>query len=467
MLECRGPVLDGDRAEPAGRDRPARRAARRGQARADEALANARAGRRQVERGLRAGHPGRRGGRARAACAEAAGGAEAALARDARDRPAVGRARTLLGLGDLARLHGDLAAARQHYQAALGILREVDARPEIARCLAGLGRIAMDSGRPGRGPRAPGREPAAEPGLGQPDRDRPRPVRRSPRWPCARTGPDRAVQLAAAVTALRATAQLPPLPGSRTQRYLDAAVGLGEPEVARLWAAGQAMSSTDAVRLALGEADEPAAGGRPGSRLSGRRISSSNGIPGADRARRRGPGSWCGQPCAARADRAGARGGRADRARGRATRPSPRSCSSARPPPPGTWPTSWASWASARAARSRPGPGPRPLAAAGPFPRPAGCLSCPASCCYPTGRRTASAGATEDVQTSAGRRGVCLLAAGRLGVEQGADRLALVDPADRLGQRRGDRDHVQLRRGTGSDRDGVGADDLRRPRAGR
>ena len=50
--------------------------------------------------------------------------------------------------------------------------------------------------------------------------------------------PDRAVQLTAAVTALREAAQLPPLPGSRTQRYLDAAAPLGERLVAGLWAAG-------------------------------------------------------------------------------------------------------------------------------------------------------------------------------------------------------------------------------------
>jgi hypothetical protein len=35
---------------------------------------------------------------------------------------------------------------RRRYQEALAILREISARPEIARCLAGLGRIAMDQG---------------------------------------------------------------------------------------------------------------------------------------------------------------------------------------------------------------------------------------------------------------------------------------------------------------------------------
>src|SRR5262249_61047187 len=43
-----------------------------------------------------------------------------------------------------ARLRGDPGGARHQYVEALGILREIDARPELARCLAGLGRVAMD-----------------------------------------------------------------------------------------------------------------------------------------------------------------------------------------------------------------------------------------------------------------------------------------------------------------------------------
>jgi DNA-binding CsgD family transcriptional regulator len=67
--------------------------------------------------------------------------------------------------------------------------------------------------------------------------------------------PATAVQLAAAVTALRAEARLPALPGARTQRFLDAAARLGEHAVSRHWATGLSMTSADAVRLALGEDD--------------------------------------------------------------------------------------------------------------------------------------------------------------------------------------------------------------------
>ena len=33
------------------------------------------------------------------------------------------------------------------YQAALPILREIDSRPDIARCQAGIGRVALDQGQ--------------------------------------------------------------------------------------------------------------------------------------------------------------------------------------------------------------------------------------------------------------------------------------------------------------------------------
>ena len=58
-----------------------------------------------------------------------------------------GMARTLLGLGALARLRRDPAGAMDCYQAALPILREIDSRPDIARCLAGIGRVALDQGQ--------------------------------------------------------------------------------------------------------------------------------------------------------------------------------------------------------------------------------------------------------------------------------------------------------------------------------
>jgi predicted ATPase/DNA-binding CsgD family transcriptional regulator len=179
-----------------------------------------------------------------------------------------GVARSLLGLGDLARLRGELDAARRQYLAALTILREVDSRPEIARCLAGLGRIAME-----QGDLAQAREHLAD-------------SLRLSRTAGSRIGisrgllafaalairegqPGLAVRLAAAVTTLREAAQLPALSAARTQRYRDAAAGLGEQAVAGLWAEGLALASGAAVQLALGEPDGPARGSASGGPAGG------------------------------------------------------------------------------------------------------------------------------------------------------------------------------------------------------
>jgi predicted ATPase/DNA-binding CsgD family transcriptional regulator len=161
-----------------------------------------------------------------------------------------GVARTLLGLGDLARLRGDPDDASRHYLQALPILREVDARPETARCLAGLGRVAIDLGA-----LELAREHLSE-------------SLRLSRHTGARTGmarglaalaalaaaeqrPELAVRLIAAAGALRQVAGLPGLPGAQTERYRAAARHLGETAVSYMWAEGMAMSTEQAVMLAL------------------------------------------------------------------------------------------------------------------------------------------------------------------------------------------------------------------------
>jgi predicted ATPase/DNA-binding CsgD family transcriptional regulator len=166
-----------------------------------------------------------------------------------------GAARALLGLGDLARFRGHPGEAHGWYVEALAVLREIGARPEIARCLAGLGRVAMDLGA-----------------IEQARRHLTRSLRLS-HATGARIGVARgleafaalagregrselAVQLAAAATALREAAGLPPLPGARVEGYLAPARHLGDAAVARLWARGRALTSEAAVALAL---DTPSA----------------------------------------------------------------------------------------------------------------------------------------------------------------------------------------------------------------
>ncbi len=57
-----------------------------------------------------------------------------------------GVANVRYGLGRLAGLKGDSAEAARYYQEALALYRQIDARPQMARCLACIGQIALDDG---------------------------------------------------------------------------------------------------------------------------------------------------------------------------------------------------------------------------------------------------------------------------------------------------------------------------------
>jgi predicted ATPase/DNA-binding CsgD family transcriptional regulator len=163
-----------------------------------------------------------------------------------------GAARGLLGLGDMARLRGEHDTARRHYEEALGYLRELNSRPDTARCLAGLGRIAIDQGD----------LVTARQDLGESLRlsfasgsriGMARGLEALARLAVREGRPDLGIRLAGAVTALRRQAGLPPMPGARRQRFLDAAAGLGQHAIERLWAEGAALDPAAAVQLALGD----------------------------------------------------------------------------------------------------------------------------------------------------------------------------------------------------------------------
>jgi len=175
-----------------------------------------------------------------------------------------GAARALLGLGDLARLRGHPGEAHSRYVEALPILQQVGARPEIARCLAGLGRVALELGVTGQARQ----HLAGSLQLSQDTGSRIGVARGLEAFAALANRehrPELAVQLAAAASALREAAGLPPLPGARAERYLAPARRLGEATVARLWARGLALSSEQAVALAL-DADRPAAAADDGGR---------------------------------------------------------------------------------------------------------------------------------------------------------------------------------------------------------
>ena len=63
-----------------------------------------------------------------------------------KDNNGWGVANVLYGLGQVERARHDLGAASDYFGAALALYRQIDARPEMARCLAGIGRIALTQG---------------------------------------------------------------------------------------------------------------------------------------------------------------------------------------------------------------------------------------------------------------------------------------------------------------------------------
>ena len=273
---------------------------------------------------------------------------------------------------------GSLREAQQLAKAAIAVMREIDHQWGVARTLLGLGELARLRGdaddahaatwRPCRScvKSTPGRRPrAAWPGSGGWPWTRARSRKRASTWPRAsgsatRPAPaigvargleafaslavlegrgDWAVQLIAAAAALREAAHLPPLPGAQNRAVLGrGAPSFGEPAIAQLLGDWLGMTSDAAVAMALDVPRQPAAGSGPDRDVT---------LAAA-------PGGRAG--AARQADaRGNARSSRSS-PRAAATGRSRTSSTSARPPLPGTWPTSWTSWASARAPRWPPGP---------------------------------------------------------------------------------------------------------------
>ncbi|HEX6856378.1 MAG TPA: LuxR family transcriptional regulator, partial [Streptosporangiaceae bacterium] len=188
-----------------------------------------------------------------------------------------GAARTMIGLGTLARIRSEPDVARRYYTEALPVFREIDARPEIARCLAGLARIALELGDH----EAAGEYLAESLMLSHSTGSRigvARGLEAFAELSAAQDEPADAVRLIAAAASLRGAAGLRPPSGGKVSQYLAAAGPLGEAVVSRLWAEGAAMTPDQAVALALsgpgaGAAGGPAAGDAAGhgGRLGGGR----------------------------------------------------------------------------------------------------------------------------------------------------------------------------------------------------
>ena len=171
-----------------------------------------------------------------------------------RDNNGWGVAQVRVGLGGVARARGDYQAAISHYQGALSLYQEIDARPEIARCLAGIASVALIQGDLALCRTSLTESLSLSLATGQ-------------RLPVARGleafaalearagAAVRAARLAGAALELRAAAGHPPSAGAgaRLEDLLGPARrSLGELRAATLLEEGRAMGANEAVRYAIG-----------------------------------------------------------------------------------------------------------------------------------------------------------------------------------------------------------------------
>jgi DNA-binding NarL/FixJ family response regulator len=162
------------------------------------------------------------------------------------------------GLGLLASARGDNPAAMRHFQDALKLYREINARPEVARCLAGIGWVALSQGRCDLAGASFTESLSLSLATGQR-----LPISRGLQalavLAAARGEPARSARLEGAARALRETVGDVPSPAAeaRRQGVLGAALAALGPEAAQaLVAEGRAMSAYAAARYAI----DPAAG---------------------------------------------------------------------------------------------------------------------------------------------------------------------------------------------------------------
>jgi predicted ATPase/DNA-binding CsgD family transcriptional regulator/Tfp pilus assembly protein PilF len=167
------------------------------------------------------------------------------------------------GMGTLARARGDDKMAVRYFEDAMEIFRELDAWPEIARCQAGIGWIAIAGGELDLA----GESLAEGLRLNQMCGQRlgiARGLEAFAALAAARQQPQQAAQLAGAACQLRDSLGLPGGVGPKIEQVLEISrERLGAARAAALFAAGREMAVEDAVRYALGSRPDTVGGPRP------------------------------------------------------------------------------------------------------------------------------------------------------------------------------------------------------------
>ncbi len=172
-----------------------------------------------------------------------------------------GVAQVEYGMGTLARARGDAEMAVRYYRDAMGIFRELDAWPEIARCQAGLGWIAVTTGDFGQAQESLAENLRLNQACGQ-RLGIARGLEAFAALAAARQQPERAARLAGAACQLRESLGPGTGIGPRTEEVLEFARGrLGASAAAALFAEGRETTAEDAIGFALGpDQDQPPAG---------------------------------------------------------------------------------------------------------------------------------------------------------------------------------------------------------------
>ena len=162
-----------------------------------------------------------------------------------------GVAQVSYGMGTLARARGDAEAAVRYYRDAMEIFRELDAWPEIARCQAGLGWIAIAGGDLGQAQLSLAENLRLNRVCGQ-RLGIARGLEACAALAAASAQPERAARLAGAACQLRESLGHGTGIGPRIEQVLEFARGQIGTSAAALFAEGREMPAEEAVAFALG-----------------------------------------------------------------------------------------------------------------------------------------------------------------------------------------------------------------------
>ena len=170
-----------------------------------------------------------------------------------------GVAQVSYGMGTLARARGDADAAVRYYRDAMEIFRELDAWPEIARCQAGLGWIAVASGDFGQAQQSLAENLRLNRICGQ-RLGIARGLEACAALAAASGQPERAARLAGAACQLRESLGHGTGIGPRVEQVLEFARGQIGTSAAALFAEGREMTAEDAIAFALAAGQAVSAG---------------------------------------------------------------------------------------------------------------------------------------------------------------------------------------------------------------